>query len=88
MNSIEPKLRSFGGRVCRTSKTIDSSLLAVVSFAAFSLAGLMFTSAARGQQAQTDAPADAQYSSARLAERTIERRAIEAVNAAEPIWNY
>jgi hypothetical protein len=47
MNSVEPKLRSFGGRVCRTSKTIHSNLLAVVSFAAFSLSGFMFTSAAR-----------------------------------------
>ena len=81
MNSVDPKLRSFGSRSCRptASKTTYSSLLAVVTLAAVSLAGLMFTSAARGQQAQTDAPADTQLSSAQLAERTIERRAVEAV---------
>jgi hypothetical protein len=88
MNSVEPKLRSFGGRVCRTSKTIHSSLLAVVSFAAFSPAGFMFTSAARGQQTQTTAPADAQLSSAQLAERTLRRRAVEAVIWGMPAVNY
>ena len=90
MNSVDPKLRSFGGRSCRptASKTTYSSLLAVVTLAAVSLAGLMFTSAARGQQAQTDAPADTQLSSAQLAERTIECRAVEAVVWGMPAVNY
>src|SRR5437870_1689715 len=88
MNSVEPKLRSFGGRVCRTSKTIHSSLLAVVSLAAVSLAGFMFTSAAGGQQAQTDAPVDAQFSSAQLAERSLHRRAVEAIIWGMPAVNY
>jgi hypothetical protein len=90
MNSVEPKLRSFGGRACRStaSKTIYSSLLAVVSLAAVSLAGFMCTSAARGQQGQTDAPADAQLSSAQLAERTLQRRAVEAIIWGMPAVNY
>jgi hypothetical protein len=90
MNSVDPKLRSFGGRSCRptASKTTYSSLLAVVTLAAVILAGFMFTSAARGQKAQTDAPADTQLSSAQLAERTIERRAVEAVIWGMPAVNY
>jgi len=91
MNSVEPELRTFGGRACRptASKTIYRSLLTVVSLAAVSLvAGFKFASAARGQQTQTGALADAQLSSAQLAERTLHRRAVEAVIWGMPAVNY
>ena len=59
MNSVELKLRTLGGRACRltASKAIYSSLLTVVILVAVSLAVFMFTTAALGQQTQSDAPA-------------------------------
>jgi len=90
MNSGEPKLRSFGGRVClpTASKTIYSSLLAVVILAAVSLAGFIFTSVARGQQAQTDPLAEAPLNATQLAQRALYRRAFEAVIWGMPAVNY
>jgi hypothetical protein len=84
MNSAEHKLRTLGGRACRptASKAIYSSLLAAVS-----LAGFVFTSATRGQQAQTSVPSDAQHTSAQLAERSLYRRAVEAVIWGMPAVN-
>ena len=89
MNSVEHKLRTLGVRTCRptASKAIYSSLLAFVSLVSISFVGFIFTSAARGQQAQTDAPADAQHSSAQLAERNLYRRAVEAVIWGMPAVN-
>ena len=89
MNSVEHKLRTLGDQTCRhiASKAIYSSLLAVVSLVSISFAGFIFTSAARGPQAQTDAPADAQHSSAQLAERSLYRRAVEAVIWGMPAVN-
>src|SRR5260221_1505416 len=61
------------------SNTTSSSVLAAVS-----LAALLFTPVTFGQQAQ----ADAQLSSAQLAERTLHRRAVEAVIRGMPAVNY
>lgn len=49
MNSVELKLRSFDGKVCRTCEKIHSSLLGVVG-----IAGLMFISLALAASAKTD----------------------------------
>ena len=65
------------------SNTTSGSVLAAVSIAALLLTPLTF-----GQQAQIDTLADTQLSSAQLAERTIERRAIEAVNWGMPAVNF
>src|SRR5260221_7774946 len=59
--------------------TTSSSVLA-----AGSLAALLFTPVTLGKQAQ----ADAQLSSAQLAERTLHRRAVEAVIWGMPAVNY
>ena len=79
----------LGGRACRltASKAIYSSLLTVVILVAVSLAVFMFTTAALGQQTQSDAPADAQHNSAQLAERSLYRRAVEAVIWGMPAVN-
>src|SRR5260221_9698252 len=61
------------------SNTTSSSVLAAVS-----LAALLFTPVTLGKQAQADAP----LSSAQLAERTLHRRAVEAVIWGMPAVNY
>jgi hypothetical protein len=65
------------------SNTTSGSVLAAVTVAALLLTPLTF-----GQQAQTDTLADTQLSSAQLAERTLYRRAVEAVNWGMPAVNY
>jgi hypothetical protein len=51
-------------------------------------ASVVAATMAFGQQEQTNAPADAQFTSAQLAERTLYRRAVEAVIWAMPAVNY
>jgi hypothetical protein len=65
------------------SNTTSGNVLATVTLAALLLTPLTF-----GQQAQTDTLADTQLSSAQLAERTVHRRAVEAVIWGMPAVNY
>jgi hypothetical protein len=65
------------------SNTPSGNVLATVTLAALLLTPLTF-----GQQPQTDTLADTQLSSAQLAERTVHRRAAEAVIWGMPAVNY
>jgi hypothetical protein len=65
------------------SNTTSGGVVAAVTLAALLLTPLTF-----GQQALTDNLPDAQLSSAQLAEHTLYRRAVEAVNWGMPAVNY
>jgi hypothetical protein len=52
------------------------------------LVAFLLTAVSFGQQAQTDALAEAQLSSSQLAERTLHRRAVEAIIWGMPAVNY